>query len=44
MPDTEIIRTVLGNIKPPELGRTNVHEHLLMRSPLLRGDELDDVE
>lgn len=44
MPDTEIIHTVLGNIKPPELGRTNVHEHLLMRSPLLRGDELDDVE
>jgi len=30
--------------KPPELGRTNVHEHLLLRSPLLRGDELDDVE
>jgi len=44
MPDTEIIRTVLGDIKPSELGRTNVHEHLLMRSPLLRGDELGDVE
>lgn len=42
MPD-EIIRTVGGDIPPSELGRTNVHEHLLMRSPLLRGDALDDV-
>jgi predicted metal-dependent phosphotriesterase family hydrolase len=41
---TEIIRTVRGDIKPSEFGRTIVHEHLLMRSPLLRGDELDDVE
>ena len=41
---TEIIRTVRADIKPSELDRTNVHEHLLMRSPLLRGDELDDVE
>jgi len=38
------IRTVLGDIPPEELGRTDVHEHLLMRSPLLRGDELDDLE
>lgn len=42
--NAEIIRTVLGDIKPSKLGRTDVHEHLLMRSPLLRGDELDDVE
>lgn len=40
----KIIRTVLGDISPQDLGRTNVHEHLLMRSPLLHGDELDDVE
>jgi phosphotriesterase-related protein len=40
----EIIRTVLGDIRPDELGRTNVHEHLLQRSPLLRGEELDDIE
>jgi predicted metal-dependent phosphotriesterase family hydrolase len=40
----EIIRTVLGDISPQDLGRTNVHEHLLMRSPLLHGDELDDLE
>lgn len=39
-----IIRTVLGDIRPDELGRANVHEHLLQRSPLLRGEELDDVE
>ncbi len=44
MPATEIIRTVRGDIQPHDLGRTNVHEHLLMRSPLLRGEELDDVE
>lgn len=33
---------MLGDIDPRDLGRTNVHEHLLMRSPLLRGEELDD--
>ncbi len=44
IPDAAIVRTVLGDCKPSELGRTNVHEHLLMRSQLLRGDELDDVE
>jgi predicted metal-dependent phosphotriesterase family hydrolase len=43
-PETGVIRTVLGDIEPRDLGRTNVHEHLLMRSPLLRGEELDDHE
>ena len=43
-PETGVIRTVLGDIEPQELGRTNVHEHLLMRSPILRGEELDDRE
>ena len=38
------MRTVLGDVAPGELGRTNVHEHLLMRSQLLRGEELDDLE
>jgi predicted metal-dependent phosphotriesterase family hydrolase len=38
------VRTVLGDIVPRELGKTDVHEHLLMRSPLLRGEELDDLE
>lgn len=35
---------MLGDIEPLELGNTNAHEHLLMRSPLLRGEELDDLE
>ena len=38
------VRTVLGDIDLRELGKTDVHEHLLMRSPLLRGEELDDLE
>ena len=38
------VRTVMGDIDPRELGKTDVHEHLLMRSPLLRGEELDDRE
>jgi len=43
-PQARRIRTVLGDITPGELGRTDAHEHLLIRSPLLRGDELDDRE
>jgi 5-phospho-D-xylono-1,4-lactonase len=39
-----VVRTVLGDIPADRLGRTDIHEHLLMRSPLLRGDALDDVE
>lgn len=39
-----IIRTVLGDIPPDALGRTDMHEHLLQCSPLLRGQELDEVE
>lgn len=39
-----IVRTVLGDLGPEDLGSTDVHEHLLMRSPLLRGEELDDPE
>jgi 5-phospho-D-xylono-1,4-lactonase len=38
-----LVRTVRGDIPPGELGRTDYHEHLLMRSPLLAGEELDDV-
>lgn len=37
-----MIRTVLGDIDPAELGATNVHEHLFQITPLLPGDELDD--
>lgn len=39
-----IVRTVTGDLDPGTLGRTNAHEHLLQRSPLLPGDELDDAE
>jgi 5-phospho-D-xylono-1,4-lactonase len=38
------VRTVLGDIDSRELGKTDVHEHLLMRSSLLHGEELDDRE
>lgn len=39
-----IVRTVRGDLAPGDLGRTDYHEHLLMRSPLLAGDELDDLD
>ncbi|GLW07077.1 phosphotriesterase [Microtetraspora sp. NBRC 13810] len=41
---TELVRTVLGDIPPDELGATDYHEHLFQISPLLPGDELDDEE
>lgn len=37
-----MIRTVLGDLDPAQLGRTNYHEHLFQATPLLPGDELDD--
>lgn len=39
-----VVRTVRGDIPPDRLGRTDYHEHLLQCSPLLPGDDLDDVE
>jgi 5-phospho-D-xylono-1,4-lactonase len=41
---TGTIRTVLGDVAPDELGRTDYHEHLFQVSPLLPGDDLDDAE
>lgn len=41
---TPVIRTVLGDLAPEELGRTDYHEHLLQVSRLLPGDGLDDLE
>lgn len=38
------VRTVLGDIDPSELGRTDYHEHLFQSSVLLPGDELDDEQ
>lgn len=39
-----IVRTVLGDVEPSALGACDAHEHLLLVSPLLPGEELDDVE
>jgi phosphotriesterase-related protein len=41
---TRIVRTVRGDIAPAELGACDAHEHFFFASPLLPGDELDDVE
>ncbi len=43
MDDSATVRTVLGDVAPAALGRTNYHEHLFQVSPLLVGDELDDL-
>ncbi len=37
-----MIRTVVGDLGPEELGPCDYHEHLFQVSPLLPGDELDD--
>ncbi|GAA1253211.1 phosphotriesterase [Kitasatospora nipponensis] len=37
-----LIRTVLGDLDPAELGVTDAHDHLFLRSALLPGQELDD--
>ncbi|CAL9643842.1 Phospho-furanose lactonase [Streptomyces sp. enrichment culture] len=38
------VRTVLGDIRPEELGVCDAHDHLFLRSPRLPGQELDDVK
>ncbi|MEU3028750.1 phosphotriesterase [Streptomyces incarnatus] len=38
-----VIRTVLGDIRPQELGVCDAHDHLFLRSRQLPGRELDDV-
>ncbi|MFE3500704.1 phosphotriesterase [Kitasatospora sp. NPDC059160] len=42
MTATRTVRTVLGDLAPGELGVTDSHDHLFIRSPLLPGQELDD--
>jgi 5-phospho-D-xylono-1,4-lactonase len=37
-----VVRTVLGDISPEELGTTDYHEHLFQVTPVLAGEELDD--
>lgn len=39
-----IVRTVRGDIEPAALGPTDAHDHAFFASPLLAGQELDDLE
>ena len=39
-----MIVTVLGPISPEELGVTDAHDHLFLRSPALAGQDFDDVD
>ena len=39
---TGVVRTVLGDIRPGDLGVTDYHEHLFQVTPVLAGEELDD--
>ncbi|MEV3859212.1 phosphotriesterase [Streptomyces sp. NPDC050095] len=41
---TGVVRTVQGDLDPGQLGVVDAHDHLFFRSPLLAGQELDDVE
>jgi phosphotriesterase-related protein len=38
------IVTVLGPIRAEELGVTDAHDHLFLRSPALKGQEFDDLD
>jgi 5-phospho-D-xylono-1,4-lactonase len=42
MPEAMIV-TVLGPIAPEQLGVTDAHDHLFLRSPALPGQEFDDA-
>jgi phosphotriesterase-related protein len=39
-----VVVTVLGPITPEQLGVTDAHDHLFLRSPALPGQEFDDVD
>jgi phosphotriesterase-related protein len=39
-----VVRTVLGDIDPAELGPCDAHEHLFLVTPLQPGDEFVDVD
>ncbi|GLY74544.1 phosphotriesterase family protein [Actinoallomurus iriomotensis] len=41
---SELVRTVLGDIAPGELGVCDAHDHLFIGSPALPGQELDDAD
>ncbi|MBK3581539.1 phosphotriesterase [Streptomyces sp. MBT65] len=38
-----VVRTVLGDVDPGELGVCDAHDHLFLRSPQLPGQELEDA-
>ncbi|MFJ4716752.1 phosphotriesterase [Streptomyces sp. NPDC088785] len=38
-----VVRSVQGDLDPARLGTVDAHDHLFFRSPLLPGQELDDV-
>ena len=42
MTKQRLVRTVLGDIDPSQLGPTDYHEHLFQTTPLLPNDQLDD--
>ncbi len=44
LPAVPLVRTVLGDIRPDELGFCDAHDHLFLRSPQLPGEELDDLD
>lgn len=39
-----VVRTILGDVSPAELGPCDAHEHLFLVTPLQPGDEFDDVD
>jgi 5-phospho-D-xylono-1,4-lactonase len=39
-----VVRTVLGDVAPADLGVVDAHDHLFFRTPLLPGQELDDPD
>lgn len=41
---TAVVRTVLGDLRPVDLGPTDYHEHLFQASPLLPDETLDDEQ
>lgn len=38
------VTTVLGQVEPSDLGRVDCHEHVFLRSPILPGDDFQDLE
>ncbi|MFI9048799.1 phosphotriesterase [Streptomyces sp. NPDC053427] len=42
-PTGPVIRTVLGDLSPAELGVCDAHDHLFLRSPQLAGQDLTDA-